>query len=110
MTIKSFGDNNMRVAFDIEPLEEIIDELKEKLRANHIVRLQKGQCSVDVGFVWSDLLTNLERVSDHCSNIAGCMIESATNHLNLHESMRNIKKKSSYFKEKSEFYNNKYSI
>ena len=58
------------------PLEEVIDRMKDTLRAKHISRLQQGQCSIDTGFVWADLLTDLERISDHCCNIAGCLQES----------------------------------
>ncbi len=55
----------------MEPLEQVIDDLKEKMRIHHILRMQQGSCSIESGFVWSDLLTALERVGDHCSNIAG---------------------------------------
>ena len=66
-------------------------ELKEQLRTRHILRMQQGNCSIEAGFVWSDLLTNLERTSDHCSNIAGCTIDTAQHNLNLHETLRAIK-------------------
>ena len=62
----AFKDTDLKAARKTEPLEQIVDELKETLRTRHILRLQKGECSVDAGFVWSDLLTNLERVADHC--------------------------------------------
>ena len=71
-----------------EPLEQIVDELKETLRTRHILRLQKGDCSVDAGFVWSDLLTNLERVADHCSNISGCVLDTAGHNMNIHQNQR----------------------
>ena len=61
----AFKDTDLKAARKTEPLEQIVDELKETLRTRHILRLQKGECSVDAGFVWSDLLTNLERVADH---------------------------------------------
>ena len=57
------------LAFQVEPLEQVIDDLKEKLRIHHILRLQQGSCSIEVGFVWSDVLTNLERVADHLVNV-----------------------------------------
>ncbi len=110
LALKTFDENNMNSAYDIEPLEEIIDRLKEKLRANHILRLQTGDCSIEAGFVWSDLLANLERVSDHCSNIAGCIIETSHHTLNMHESLRIIKSESSYFKKKYSAYHDKYAL
>lgn len=110
LTLNAFETGNINAAFDIEPLEEIIDRLKEKLRANHIIRLQQGECSIDAGFIWSDLLTNLERTSDHCSNIAGCIIETSHHNLNMHESLRIIKSESEDFKNKFAYYSNKYNI
>ena len=61
------------MAYEIEPMEKNIDRMKERLRANHISRLQKGNCSIEAGFIWSDILTELERISGHCTNIAGCI-------------------------------------
>ena len=58
------------------------------MRTRHILRLQKGDCSVAAGFVWSDLLTNLERVSDHCSNISGSVLDTIEHNMNSHESQR----------------------
>lgn len=110
LALASFETNDLNAAYDIEPLEEIIDRLKDKLRANHIVRLQKGECSIDAGFVWSDLLTNLERTSDHCSNISGCILETSHNNLNMHESLRIIKSDSETFKKKYAFYSDKYLV
>lgn len=69
----------MGKAIYVEPLEQVIDTLKEEMRTRHIFRMKQETCSVEVGFVWSDLLTSLERVSDHCSNIAGCVIDIAQN-------------------------------
>lgn len=110
LSFKAFETNDLNSAFDIEALEETTDILKEKLRSNHIMRLQQGECTIDVGFVWSDLLTSLERVADHCSNIAGCLIETSHNNLNMHESLRFIKFESDDFKNKFAYYSDKYSI
>ena len=110
LALAAFVNNDVNAAYDIEPLEEIIDKFKEKLRANHIYRLQQGGCTIDAGFVWSDLLTNLERTSDHCSNISGCIIETAHHHLNMHESIRTIKSESPVYKEKYAFYSEKYVL
>ena len=77
----------MTTARQGEPLEQVIDDLKEQLRTRHILRMQQGQCSIEAGFVWSDLLTDLERTSDHCSNIAGCVIDAAHHDLNMHATL-----------------------
>ena len=77
LSLTAFLHNDVRTAALVEPLEQVVDTLKDQLRSRHILRLQKGNCSIEAGFVWSDLLTNLERVADHCSNIAGCVIETS---------------------------------
>ena len=82
---------DMKSAQKTKPLEQVVDELKESLRTKHILRLQKGECSVEAGFVWSDLLTNLERVADHCSNISGCVLESVINTMNIHQNQRMLR-------------------
>ncbi len=110
LSLRAFVNNDVNIAFDIEPLEELIDRFKEVLRANHISRLQQGGCSIDAGFIWSDLLTNLERTSDHCSNIAGCIIETAHHNMNMHQSLRAIKSESSEYKEKYAYYSKKYPL
>jgi len=91
LALKAFVDKDLDTARKIEPLEEVIDNLKEQLRARHIYRLQEGTCSIAVGFVWSDILTNLERTADHCSNIGACIIDTANDNLNLHQSVREMK-------------------
>ena len=84
----AFKDTDLKAARETEPLEQIVDEMKEMLRTRHILRLQKGECSVDAGFVWSDLLTNLERVADHCSNISGCVLDTVVHTMNIHQNQR----------------------
>ena len=95
---------------NVEPLEQVIDSLKEELRTRHILRMQQGACSVEVGFVWSDLLTNLERTSDHCSNIAGCLIDPAQHTFKIHETLRETKSQSEIFSEKFAKYREEYQI
>lgn len=104
----SFVNNDLKTAVTVEPLEEIIDVMKEKMRNAHIQRLQQGNCSIETGFIWSDILTNLERTSDHCSNIAGCVIDVEQHNMNIHESLRLMKKESPYYKEQYEIYAGKY--
>jgi len=99
LSYAAFAENDMEAALNVEPLEEIIDELRERLRTGHILRLQQGKCSIPTGFVWSDILTSLERTSDHCSNVAGCVLESRLHHLNLHQSLRDMKRGSEHYRE-----------
>lgn len=89
--LRSFCNVDMNAAFNVEPLEEVIDLINARLKKRHVARLQRGECSIELGFVLADLLTNLERVSDHCSNIAGCMIEIKHDALDVHEYMEKLK-------------------
>ena len=91
LALRAFREKDMDAAGQVEPLEQVIDDLKEQMRTRHILRLQQGQCSIETGFVWCDLLTDLERTSDHCSNIAGCVIDAAQHDLNLHETLRSLR-------------------
>ena len=91
LALRAFREKDMDAAGQVEPLEQVIDGLKEQMRTRHILRLQQGQCSIETGFVWCDLLTDLERTSDHCSNIAGCVIDAAQHDLNLHETLRSVR-------------------
>ena len=92
----------------VEGSVRIIDKLKNLMRSGHITRLQKGACSIETGFVWSDIITNLERVSDHCSNIAGCVIDAEAENLNLHESLRAVKTDSPVYRSQYDAYAAKY--
>ena len=107
-TLSAMESNDINAAQMVEPLEQVIDVLKEKLRSGHIKRLQQGACSIETGFVWSDILTNLARTSDHCSNIAGCIIDAADDNLNLHESLRAMKADDPEFKAKYSEFESKY--
>ncbi len=109
LTMSAISTGDLTVAAKVEPLEEVIDDLKEALRTRHSVRLSQGNCSIETGFVWSDLLTNLERVSDHCSNVAGCIIDTAHHNLNLHESTRAIHD-DTFFKEQLNLYKEQYKL
>ena len=100
--------DDLKVASMVEPLEQVIDALKEQMRTRHILRLQQGLCSIDAGFVWADLLTNLERTSDHCSNIAGCVIDMAQRNMNIHETLRSTKNDSEDFRQKYKAFAGKY--
>ncbi len=106
----AFVNDNPTIAIEVEPLEEVIDDLKHALRDNHIRRLQKGNCSVEAGFVWSDLITNLERISDHCSNIAVCVIDMHENNMNVHSSLSLLKRGNPDYDKKLNEYYEKYKI
>ena len=91
ITTKAYAENDLRLAGRVEPLEQVIDGLVADIKSNHIARLQKGHCTIEMGFVLSDLLTNCERVSDHCSNIAVAQIETALNTYQAHEYLNTLK-------------------
>ena len=110
LSLDAFLHNDLRPASLVEPLEQVIDELKEQLRTAHILRLQQEKCSIEAGFIWSDLLTDLERVSDHCSNIAGCVMDMHDGNLNLHESLRAMKEDREKFSDRYLVYRKKYQI
>lgn len=109
-TLKAFHNGDLSVAFTVEPLEQVIDALKEQLRTNHIFRMQDGKCTAQVGFVWADVLSNLERVSDHCSNIAGCVIDAAEHNLNVHETLRQTRLSNTKYDEMFREYSKKYTV
>ena len=91
LTISSFTESNAGQAREIEPLEEWIDTLCDEIKSRHVTRLQKGSCSLESGFAYNELLTNLERVADHCSNIAISVIEAETKTFDSHSYSDNIK-------------------
>lgn len=106
----SFVSGDVQAARQVEPLEEVIDDLKEEMRTRHIRRMQQGSCGIEAGFIWSDLLTNLERVSDHCSNIACCMIEGADHNLHRHEVLHSIRGSGEIFDREYSSYRQKYAL
>ena len=110
LSFRAFRENNLELAYQVEPLEQVIDDLKEKLRVHHILRMQQGSCSIESGFVWSDLLTALERVGDHCSNIAGCVVDMAHHDMNTHESLRSARIENTQFGEQYQAFAAKYSL
>jgi phosphate:Na+ symporter len=110
LSLAAFVNNDIGAAASVEALEQIIDRLKEALRSRHIQRLQQGNCTISAGFIWSDLLTNLERVSDHCSNIAGCVLDIAHRNMNLHESLRAVRRDSPEYEAQYNHYAEKYAL
>lgn len=111
LTEEAFLENDPEKARSVEPLEEVIDGLKTKIKRNHIRRLQANECTIEHGFILADLLNDFERVSDHCSNIAECVIEiSEKEIINTHRYMREQKLDNESFDEKYKEYKGKYSI
>lgn len=106
----AFVTGDLTIADQVEPLEEVVDDLKDALRSRHIRRLQKGQCSIEVGFVWADLLTGLERISDHSSNVAVCILDMANHNMNQHEAVRLMHKDSTSFEKNYKLYSCKYQL
>jgi len=110
LTQESFANNDLTLAQSIEPLEQVIDNLRTALRDNHVLRLRDGDCTVEAGFIWADLLTNLERASDHCSNIAICILDAGKHTMNAHEAARLLKEGNPAFAEKFYNYSRKYNL
>ncbi len=111
MTKEALVDEDLEKATRVEPLEQVIDDLKAAVKLNHTIRLRKSLCSIELGFILSDLLTNLERVSDHCSNVAGCLVEmSRSETLDLHHYLHQVKKGSDEYVRLYKSYSEKYAI
>ena len=92
MSINAFIESDVTMAKNVEPLEDVIDQLRNELKTRHIERLRNGKCTIELGFILQDLLTNFERVSDHCSNIAVYIIQINDNSMDTHEYMVELKK------------------
>ena len=105
LTLVAFEKGDTEIALRVEPLEETIDVLCTTLKSNHVERLRKGECTLELGFIINDLLTGFERVADHCSNIAACVLQTA----GTHEYLRNYKEESG-FNIAFEEYKNKYGV
>ena len=110
LAYNAFAQESLDDAFMVEPLEQVVDYLKDVIRTNHIKRLQAGGCSIEAGFILSDILTSMERVSDHCSNIAGCIIDASSNNLNVHETLNEYKHNSERFNRAYTRFMEKYSL
>ena len=108
LACKAFAEGDVEAAKKVEPLEQVVDRIKEQLRRRHIERLQQGVCTIEAGFIWSDLLTDLGRVSDHCSNIAGGVIDLTQQNMNIHEAQRTMKSESEEYKALYKAYKAKY--
>ncbi|MBP3478511.1 MAG: Na/Pi cotransporter family protein [Oscillospiraceae bacterium] len=110
ISFRAFLENDLPLARQVEPLEEVIDDLKDALRSSHVLRLQQGSCSIETGFVWLDLLTGLERISDHCANLAGAVIDLSHHNRNIHETNHALKKENPDFAAQFDAYQEKYKL
>lgn len=111
ISVDSFKDNDPIAASNVEPLEQVIDRLKSVLKARHVDRLQRGDCTTQTGFVFSDLLTNYERASDHCSNIAVYTIQANSSKLDVHKYLKGVREgENSFFTETYKKYRDKYYV
>ena len=110
MTTECYTKADLELAFRVEPLEQVIDKLTSTIKTNHIARLQKGGCSIEMGFILSDLLNNYERISDHCSNIAVAVIEVERGGFDTHEYLSGIKFGNMEFNQIYDTFDRKYSL
>ena len=110
-TVDAFQKGDTYAAGKIEPLEQVVDGLVREVKTRHIARLQAGVCTIEYGFVLDDLLTNYERIADHCSNIAVAMIEVAADKFDTHEYLANVKHGGSVkFEQRYEKYRGRYTF
>jgi len=111
LALDAFLNDNLESAMQVEPLEQVVDKLQKQIRARHIDRLSRGLCSIEQGFVLSDILTALERVSDHCSNIAGCVIEIRQNSMDMHSYLNEMKSgENKYFNDQYKSFSAKFVL
>lgn len=111
ITKKAFINDDEELAKRVEPLEQIIDRLKKKIKNNHIQRLREGECTMEHGFILSDLLNNYERVADHCSNIAACILSIKSDSFETHDYLNHVKNDGANdFFEKYDYYKQKYAL
>lgn len=111
ISLQAFINNDMELAQRVEPLEQVVDLLKSQLKARHIARLQRGECTTMLGFVFSDLITNFERVADHCSNIAVCILQVNQDTFDTHEYLNTLKNSDdSNFNAMYDEYSEKYQL
>ncbi len=110
ITTESYAENDLALAARVEPLEQVIDGIIATIRSHHINRLQQGSCTIEMGFVLSDLLTNYERISDHCSNVAVALIEVAHDSFDTHQYLNGVKFSNEEFNDRFDHYKAKYAL
>ena len=111
MTCKALNEDDMKIAKRIEPLEEVINGLNATIKKQHIKRLQKGKCTIELGIALENLLNNYERVADHCSNVAASLLQVKTDSFDTHEYLNRVKQESNVeFQAMYSMYKEKYSL
>ncbi|MBQ6794862.1 MAG: Na/Pi cotransporter family protein [Clostridia bacterium] len=110
MTHEAFEKDDLELARNVEPLRQVVDRLKVKIKTSHVVRLQEGKCSIEMGLILSDLLNEYSRVADHCSNVAVCMLEIERGSMEAHGHLNNMVNTEEFYSEKYQMYKEKYSI
>ena len=110
LALTAFIHSDLSAAKEVEPLEQVVDTLKEQLRSRHILRLQEGKCGMEAGFVWADLLTDLERIADHCSNIASCVVQMQKSRLDIHGYLDAVRTGSDEYRQRYDYYARKYAL
>ena len=110
LSVGSFVENDIELAKRVEPLEQVVDDLCDIIKGHHILRLKNNECTIELGFILSDVLANLERISDHCSNIASCVVEIAHNSLDMHSYTKTFKAGDELFDRYFEEYSKQYTI
>ena len=111
LAMEAMKTENYELAKKVEPLEEVIDDIGDEVKQRHIDRLREGRCTIELGFVLSDLTTSYKRIADHCSNIAVCLIQAENNEFGRHEYLNSLKEEDNkYFKEQFREYRRKYSL
>ncbi len=91
LSLTSFTDKDLSAAVQVEPLEQVVDSLQDQIKKQHIARLQRQECTIEMGFILQDILNSLKRISDHCSNIAGCVLEMSHESMDMHQYLRQVK-------------------
>jgi len=111
ITMLSFNEGDLKLATQVEPIEEVIDGLNLDIKQRHIKRLREGKCTIELGFILSDVITNFERVSDHCSNVAVCLLEVNEDEFDTHAYLDELKQESNVdFKDKVKSYKERYML
>lgn len=110
LSFRAFSESDIELAKKVEPLDQVILDLKEQVRLRHVIRLQQGKCSLESGFVLLDILTHVERTAAHCSNIAGTIMDFNEHNYNTHESLREYRRENINFRVMFDLYSKKYAL
>lgn len=109
LTVQALSHNDKELAKEIEPLEEVVDDLSDELKRRHVIRLKEGRCTIEMGFVLTDMTTSLERIADHCSNIGVSILESSEENMGRHAYSHSMKREDTEeFQERYEHYRELY--